>query len=472
MSAKVLVVDDIDVNVRLLEAKLLSEYYDVLTASDGPKALDIAQAEMPDIVLLDVMMPGMDGLEVCRRLKSNPKTRFLPVVMVTALSDVSDRLRGLEVGADDFLTKPVNDIALFARVRSLVRLKRTLDEWLLREEINERLAPLPAELSGVGLTEPQPARFLVLEDNTLAGSKLSQVLTPHASRLVVVKTKLDAQQALAGGNFDLMILSMALSSEDPLRFLSQLRAAEATRQLPILLIVDEGDYTRLAKGLDLGANDYIFRPVDRNELVARARIQIKRKRLQEQLLDNYKRGLSLALTDELTGLYNRRYLTAHLDTVMGRTALPDREVSILMFDIDHFKSVNDTYGHPVGDLVLIDVAQRALKGVRGFDLATRFGGEEFVIVLPETGENSALIIAERLRRAVADQSVLIPGQDHHISVTISIGVATAGPDVDNPAKLLKAADDALYAAKRTGRNRVMCWRPDGSTSVTPIDVPV
>ena len=309
MSARVLVVDDIDVNVRLLEAKLLSEYYQVLTASNGPMALEIAKRETPDIVLLDVMMPGMDGLEVCRQLKAAPETRYIPVVMVTALSDVSDRLRGLEVGADDFLTKPVNDLALFARVRSLVRLKRTLDEWLLREEINGRLTALPGEvcLAELDRFDPPP-RILVLEDNALAAHKLSQILQPMTSELALVKTNAEAHSRSADGNFDLIVVSMTLERDDPLRLVSQLRAVEQTRQLPVLLILDDGDYPRLAKGLDLGANDYIIRPVDRNELVARARIQIKRKRLQDQLLDNYKRGLTLALTDGLTGLYNRRYL--------------------------------------------------------------------------------------------------------------------------------------------------------------------
>src|SRR5437016_1041354 len=140
MTARVLVVDDVELNVRLLAAKLASEYFEVLSADNGPAALAMAEGELPDIILLDVMMPRMDGFEVCRRLKANPRTTDIPVVMVTALSDVADRLRGLEAGADDFLTKPVNDIALFARVRSLVRLKRMMEEWRLREGICGRFA--------------------------------------------------------------------------------------------------------------------------------------------------------------------------------------------------------------------------------------------------------------------------------------------------------------------------------------------
>src|SRR5712671_3351150 len=135
MTARVLVVDDVELNVKLLEAKLASEYFEVVSTDNGPRALEITEAEPPDIILLDVMMPRMDGFEVCRRLKANPHTADVPVVMVTALSDVADRLRGLEAGADDSLTKPVNDIALFARVRSLVRLKRMMDELRLREEV-------------------------------------------------------------------------------------------------------------------------------------------------------------------------------------------------------------------------------------------------------------------------------------------------------------------------------------------------
>ncbi len=139
MSARVLVVDDILANVRLLEAKLESEYFEVFTATDGIEALEKIQRIRPDIVLLDVMMPGMDGIEVCRRIKSNPATRHIPVIMVTALDQPRDRVRGLEAGADDFLTKPVNDIALFSRVKSLVRLKMLIDELIARNSVDNNV---------------------------------------------------------------------------------------------------------------------------------------------------------------------------------------------------------------------------------------------------------------------------------------------------------------------------------------------
>jgi two-component system, cell cycle response regulator len=453
MSARVLVVDDIAINVKLLEAKLSSEYFDVLSASSGSAALEIADAELPDVILLDVMMPRMDGFEVCRRLKANPRTADLPVVMVTALSDAANRLRGLEAGADDFLTKPVNDIALFARVRSLARLKRMMEEWRLRDEICGRFGGSQSVVEEGG-----PARVLIVEEDAFAAARMSETLA-LAHRVTVVGSCTEAQSRL-DGQTELIIASLTTPDGDPLRLVSQCRGNELFRQLPVLLIAAERDLPRLAKGLDLGANDYLIRPVDRNELLARTNTQIRRKRLQDRLNDNYQRSLSLALTDELTGLYNRRYLLAHLDELVARVSRDGLDAAVLLVDIDHFKQVNDTYGHAAGDDVLRELAARATNTVRSVDLVARLGGEEFVVVMPETGPAIAVAVGERLRLAIANEPFTIRASDERLPITVSIGITSAIAGGDDRDRLLKRADDALYCAKAEGRNRVVSRSPD------------
>ena len=452
MTARVLVVDDVELNVKLLEAKLSSEYFQVIPAYNGPAALELAERELPDIILLDVMMPRMDGFEVCRRLKENPRTTDTPVVMVTALSDIADRLRGLEAGADDFLTKPVNDIALFARVRSLVRLKRMMEELRLREEICGRFGGQD-ELSGHA-EAISGARILLVEQQGFGATRIADTLSPLAEVVRQVNNGDEAQRVL-DESYELIILSLSMPDDDPLRLVSQWRASESFRQLPILLLADEGELPRLAKGLDLGANDYLIRPVDRNELLARVRSQVRRKRLQDRLRENYRRSLSLALTDELTGLYNRRYVVAHLEELVARVNADGiTDTSLMLFDVDHFKQVNDQFGHPGGDDALRQLADRALRGVRSIDLVARIGGEEFVVVMPETNLNAAVHVAERLRGSVEAEPFFIHTCGERKRITISIGVAVAQPG-DTVDTLLQRADDALYQAKDSGRNRVI-----------------
>src|SRR5438270_7685248 len=251
MSARVLVVDDVEANVKLLEAKLSSEYFDVLSAYNGRSALEIADSEVPDVILLDVMMPRMDGFEVCRRLKANPRTADVPVVMVTALSDVANRLHGLEVGADDFLTKPVNDIALFARVRSLARLKRMMEEWRLREGICGRFSGRDTVLA----EDDGPERVILIEEDHFAAARIVETLRPIA-QVITCQGSAEAQQLL-DGDTELIIASLSIPYGDPLRLVTHCRASEPFRQLPILLIAEESDLPRLAKGIDLGANEYL-----------------------------------------------------------------------------------------------------------------------------------------------------------------------------------------------------------------------
>jgi len=455
MSGRVLVVDDVEANVKLLEAKLSSEYFEVLTAYHGRAALEVADAELPDVILLDVMMPRMDGFEACRLLKANPRTADIPVVMVTALSDVASRLRGLESGADDFLTKPVNDIALFARVRSLVRLKRMMEELRVREGICRQLGGRDTPVS----EDLGPARILIVDDDEFAFARMSETL----SRIATITRGLNYAEAwaLLAPDTDLVIASLSIPGSDALRFVSQCRANEAFRQLPLLLIAEDRDLRRPALGLDLGANDYVTRPVDRNELLARTATQVRRKRLQDRLQESYQRCIALALTDPLTGLYDRAYLDRHLDELMRRVHKDGISAAILMFDIDHFKQVNDTHGHDAGDDVLRELALRTTNSVRSVDLVARQGGEEFVVVMPETDLNIAAAVAERLRAAVAMEPFTVRATGQKLTVTISIGVTSAAVGEDDRDRMLKRADLALYTAKNHGRNRVEVRAPEG-----------
>ena len=464
MPARVLVVDDLLPNVKLLEARLASEYFDVVTAFGGVEALAMVETNPPDIVLLDVMMPGMDGFEVCRRLKANSKTRHIPVVMVTALSDAQDRVRGLEAGADDFLTKPVNDMALYARIRSLVRLKMLSDEWRLRQSTSERFG-MAADGASDAAEDSTRAKIMAIEDNPLFAERMAQALQADDHSLEIVADPDVAIQRASGTEYDLIIVSLMIRTGDGLRTCAQLRSHPATRNVPILIIVEEGDYERLAKALDLGINDYLLRPIDRNELVARCRTQIRRRRFQDRLRENYEHNISLALTDSLTGLHNRRYLSIHLASLAERAQRMGKPLSVLMVDIDRFKGINDTHGHAAGDEVLRTVANRLSQQLRGFDTVARWGGEEFVVVMPETNGAVAASVADRLRRKIAASPVSLSSAAGDVPVTVSIGVAASENGATTPEDLLRAADQALYAAKRGGRNRVVRDRdvPPGPT---------
>ena len=453
MTARILIVDDVPANTRLLEAKLSAEYYQVASAKDGFEALRMALDWQPDLILLDVMMPGMDGFECCRRLKEDPTTLHIPVVIVTALGEPAERLRGLESGADDFLTKPVEYETLMARVRSLVRLKRLLDEWRARGETARALG-----LTSESVAPPSVAgaRALVVDDWDLGAQTIQQALGRDGIIAGRAHTGAEAMELTAAIPFDLIVLSLSLIEEDPLKLASFLRAADATHEVPMLLIAEPEERDNILRGFDLGANDWLVLPLDENELRARARNQIRRKVYQDRLRADFGTALEMALIDPLTGLYNQRYLMRHLRGLLEGGQ--NREVAVLMIDVDHFKSVNDEFGHATWDQALRAVADVLRGNTRVFDSLARYGGEEFVVVMPGTGAADAALAAERLRSAVeATPCTWASGKPSRL--TVSIGVACRAQHPGTPEALLHAADLALYAAKRAGRNRAEIAAP-------------
>jgi two-component system cell cycle response regulator len=451
MTARILVVDDIPANVKLLEVRLLAEYFDVLTAANGADALEMCENGKIDVVLLDVMMPDMDGFEVCRRLKSDVATSHIPVVMVTALDQVADRVRGLEAGADDFLSKPVNDLQLMTRVRSLVRLKMLSDELRLRASTTRNIGIEELLARREPASEAKP-KVLLIDEQPQTGRDVAEMLGDAVDVDVVADPHFGFFQA-AEGLYECILVSTGFEEFDPLRLCSQLRSLDRTRFIPIILLVGNNEDDRIVRGLELGINDYLVRPVDRQELVARLRTQVRRKRYNDHLRLSVTQTIEMAVTDPLTGLHNRRYLDSHLQTLFERAMSRRRPLSLMITDIDRFKSVNDAFGHDGGDEVLREFARRLRKNVRGIDLACRFGGEEFVVVMPDTDAAVAETVAERVRAEIANKPFVVGGQS--VSITVSVGVSSLKGGLDTAADLLKRADVALYEAKTSGRNKVV-----------------
>jgi two-component system cell cycle response regulator len=303
-----------------------------------------------------------------------------------------------------------------------------------------------ARLKGSG------GRVLIVDDNTLQAQVMAQELSREHRPLI--EPSAEAGLETARGPVDLVIVNITSERFDGLRLIAQLRSKEPTRRLPILAVVDTQDRPRLLKALELGAHDLLIRPIDPEELAARVRTQVRRKRYGDFLREKLDHNLEMAVTDPLTGLHNRRYMNGQLDALVARANRGGDPVAVLVLDIDHFKAVNDSLGHDAGDEVLREFSVRLATNVRAVDLPCRFGGEEFVVVMPGTTLEDAHRIAERIRRDVGASAFRILGGEP-LSITVSVGVAaTMGAD-DTPASLLKRADEGVYEAKKAGRNRVV-----------------
>jgi two-component system cell cycle response regulator len=359
-----------------------------------------------------------------------------------------ERIQGLEAGADDFLTKPVEYDTLMARVRSLARLKRLLDEWRIRGETARALG-----LSGDRRSEPRVAgaKALVVDDWQPGADVVQAALRQEGIAAEHARTIAEAMALAASHPFDLIALSLSMTAEDPLQLASALRAADATHDIPMLLIAEPEQRTRILRGFDLGANDWVTLPLDETELRLRARNQIRRKFYQDRLRADLGLALEMALIDPLTGLYNQRYLMRHLYSQMD-SGQPG-PIAVLMIDVDHFKLVNDDHGHGVGDRALQAVAGALRANTRVFDSVARYGGEEFAVVMPATDRDQVAAAGERLRAAV-EALRFETSSGKPCRLTVSIGTACAEPGRCTADTLLTMADQALYNAKRQGRNRV------------------
>ncbi|MCV2881395.1 diguanylate cyclase [Actibacterium sp. XHP0104] len=450
MPGRILVADDIATNRIVMKVRLSEACYEVLQASGGQDALAVARRERPDLILLDMIMADMDGIEVCRRLRADAETADIPIIIFSADRNPGQKMRALQAGADEFLPKPLDETTLLARVRSLLRARETTQELALRDSTRRVL----------GFAEP-PETFARQGRVALVAARREQALawkTALRSQVHATLEVMTRAQALgdAGAAPDLFVIAADLDRPgDGLRLLTDLRARAATRHSAVLIVVPETAHDTAAMALDLGANDLLATPFDPAELAHRLEVQLRRKHQADRLRASVKDGLRMAVTDPLTGLFNRRYALPHLQQMGDRAAQTDRSFAVMLLDIDHFKAVNDRHGHAAGDTVLERVARQITANLRPSDLVARIGGEEFLVAMPDTAPDLARRMAERLRQTIGTLPILLPEGRGSITVSVSIGMAISPTGLERDVdRLLALADGALYRAKSEGRNKV------------------
>ena len=443
---KVLIVDDEPRNVKLLSAYLKADGFDPIQAYNGEEAIRLAKSENPDVILLDIMMPNMDGFEVTARLKTENNTKLIPIVLVTSLDGANNRTKGLNVGADEFLTKPINRSELIARVRALQRLKKMQEELQNRKQI-------VSTLSDDDFNNPEHQNtILLIEDDNLLSRQIVTVLSSVEINCSIVHNTASAKEHLKEHYPDLILMDRILPDGDGMDLLAEIKQSDSHRDIPIIIITAITDLELKILGLEKGADDYLIKPIENTELRARVKAGIRRHHAIKNLKRNLEQAQSCTVTDKLTGIRNRYYLDADLNHRIAQVnRSPEKTVSILMIDIDNFKNINDTFGHLIGDKILCLVADQLSFVARAADIVTRYGGEEFCIVLPETNIDEAYAVAERMRENIEQyQFPDINGK----KITISAGAAEYSINDKTATTFLTRADDALYRAKSMGRNRV------------------
>lgn len=456
MSGKILIVDDLATNRIILKVKLNAACHETIQAANGTEALALARSEQPKLILLDMMLPDISGIEVCRLLRADPRTQHIPVVIITATGDRASRLRALEAGADEFLTKPLNEVILLARIRSLLRARETESELRLRSETWGEL-----DLAEGETIFAMPGRVALVASEPAIAIAWRNALTPHLKeRLTILTPNAALADAPEGAVPDFYMIAADLGSYGSgQRLVADLRSRLQSRHAAIALVLHEADPDSAAMSLDVGASDLLTLPLDPQETALRIRLHVQRKRRADALRRAVNQGLRLAITDPLTGLYNRRYALAHLDRIAERARETGRRFAVMVLDLDRFKQVNDTWGHGAGDAVLETVANRLRENLRPSDMVARIGGEEFLVALPDATLGTARIAAERLCRVVGESPVPLPDGRGAVTVTISVGLALGPGMAPDPAEssgraTLSRADAALLAAKSEGRNQV------------------
>lgn len=454
MPGKLLIIDSIATNRIVLKVRLSTAFYEVFQASSAVEAKKVISQTMPDLILLNGQLSDCDPLQFCSELRNNSTTAHLPIVMLSSKADRVHRVEALKAGANDVMVRPLDDLVLLARLRSLLRSNETAEEFKLRERTNQALGF--AEVTAPFL---KSAKVLLATPDAQTGVRWKAQLRAIMPYQVSAQPLGETLRAMAQEPApDVFVIAVDENRpEIALRLLAEIRARAATRYAGILVILPNDDRNLLIDALDLGAHDVMTGSFDAEEMSLRVSTLVQQKRLSDRLRDNLQNGLQAAVTDPLTGLFNRRYALPHLNRISEQAVHMKRNFVVLLADLDHFKRVNDDYGHAAGDAVLAETARRLRDNLRSVDLVARIGGEEFLIALPDVSREDANMFAARLCALIRDTPMKISNLNKSIPITMSIGATIGGGNyVEKSVEtLLQEADQALYDAKIHGRDQVL-----------------
>lgn len=462
MSGRVLLVDDIATNRIILKVKLSAAYYDVIQAASLQEARTCLISDAPDLVIVSQRLVRSNMKSAYKELTTGVENPLVPVILLCSRLDTSKHVDALQTGFDEVLSYPLQERYLMSRLRSLLRGRQQSQELE-----NNGITADALGFADPGQSFANLARILLVSDNRISAQRLQSDLkrhTPHAISATSSEKFLSPRQrsTLPSVGLDILIADIRnIPHQDALRRMADLNAALAGCECPVLPLISE-DATELASTLlDMGAQDILFEKTDPREMALRLSSQLSRKRASDKMRDQIKGSLLAAVTDPLTGLFNRRYALSFLKCLLQEQEGNQRDFAVMVADLDHFKQINDRFGHTTGDAVLTRVAKILTDQLNEGDLVARIGGEEFLIILPNTDRQKAQQVAQNLREAVQTLTMQTEGNTPSVGVTVSIGLTVASPSAmplcenDNQSRtLLELADRALYTSKAEGRNTV------------------
>jgi two-component system cell cycle response regulator len=448
MTAKILIVDDLKFNIDLLEEKLQIEFYEIHRAYNGQDAISKAISIKPDIILMDIMMPIMDGFCATKAIRKTPEISYIPIIIITALSSVEDKVNSFIYGADDHMNKPINYSLLKLRIKSLIRMISSIEDFILRAGIGENLQNLLcAPLLDVEIAN---SKILLIDDSELIHSIYDKLERKNII-VDICKNPDQAVQKCLKDNYSLIIINSEIVDCNAIDIAVKIRNQIKLKHIPILMIIDEYDEDTLIKNLEIGINDYFITPGETRELIVKSIAQVKKFHYIQNLKSTYLKDANI---DELTQLYNRRYLEIYFKSLIKQLQNNEKVSIICIIDIDNFKQLNDTWGHITGDEILKSIASILKNNIRSSDFIARIGGEEFIIILHHLTKLEVKSVIEKLSKNILETKFSDYSKIKTIKCTISAGIADINPG-DTLAEAVNRADRNLYKAKSSGKNTVI-----------------